>query len=491
MRKNSLFISYNDSNADITRAAFFSEACKFSSIKFNALVNDSIPKIKFLSLIGLNYQTVSKMQIFVNFWYGLILVNKIKKLQINSKAKESLFSAFVITQPKRNSSFTEINIIRKSYLKILFAVKYCASVSLFYRFVVLKKVDQIICEERVKLPEAVFFNLALKNNIDYIQFSNAPEQSSLVIKRLGRLNYREHPLSITNFYQYRNLKKAKSRISKEVFRLIKARYLNNNWYDRNLIHNTPTIEFSKKKINLIKSNKIITIFPHIFWDAPNTYFKDIFEDYKSWFDNTVRHLARIPNLTVIIKSHPDLLWKSKFISRKAFNHDKYFEELISEVSFYSKSNFYLLKSNSNINTLSLIKNSDAVLTVRGTVGLEAACFGIPCITAGTGRYSFNGFTIDSNQKKQYFRQIDNILKVNKLSQSKICRAHLLAFLIYKCKPIKIKSFETYRLSKQFSSINFINTLRNSKKLTYDVKNSKVHFFLQSSDYDLLNNEYHQ
>ena len=48
---------------------------------------------------------------------------------------------------------------------------------------------------------------------------------------------------------------------------------------------------------------------------------------------------------------------------------------------------------------------DYCLTVRGTVGLEAACRGIPVLTGGTGRYDRKGFTIDSATPQQYLERI--------------------------------------------------------------------------------------
>ena len=53
--------------------------------------------------------------------------------------------------------------------------------------------------------------------------------------------------------------------------------------------------------------------------------------------------------------------------------------------------------------------------MRGTVGIEAACFGIPVITAGSGRYDNLGFTKDHKNKKDYLNTILNLhkVKVNK------------------------------------------------------------------------------
>ena len=48
--------------------------------------------------------------------------------------------------------------------------------------------------------------------------------------------------------------------------------------------------------------------------------------------------------------------------------------------------------------LFFFQNIDFALTVRGTVGCELACYGVPVITAGTGRYSHQGFTVDPSKR---------------------------------------------------------------------------------------------
>ena len=55
------------------------------------------------------------------------------------------------------------------------------------------------------------------------------------------------------------------------------------------------------------------------------------------------------------------------------------------------------------------------MTVRGTVGCELACYGIPVITAGNGRYSDEGFTIDPKSKEELYKYIENLGKIEKLN----------------------------------------------------------------------------
>jgi hypothetical protein len=51
----------------------------------------------------------------------------------------------------------------------------------------------------------------------------------------------------------------------------------------------------------------------------------------------------------------------------------------------------VLLPDTKISTLSLYRFADYGVTVRGTPGLEIACFGKPAFTAGTGTYAGLGF----------------------------------------------------------------------------------------------------
>ena len=61
---------------------------------------------------------------------------------------------------------------------------------------------------------------------------------------------------------------------------------------------------------------------------------------------------------------------------------------------------------------------DNVITGRGTVGIEFACLGKYPITVGSSVYSRSGFCLEFSNKKKYFKQLENIEKIGKLSNDK-------------------------------------------------------------------------
>lgn len=60
-----------------------------------------------------------------------------------------------------------------------------------------------------------------------------------------------------------------------------------------------------------------------------------------------------------------------------------------------------LDADTHLNTYSLIEAVDAVVTVRGTIGFEAACLGRTVINAGTGPYTAQGFNREFTQAADY------------------------------------------------------------------------------------------
>ena len=481
-----IYISYNDSVNDIIRAYLFKSASESVGRNFIVFINDSKIKTKTLSSIGINHLVFNKKISFFYFIGGIYFLIFYKNFRLNFHVIKNLFNSFVISRNNRKSSVynLSIHIFLINFINFLFL--YSSFVFIFAKYIFYQGVNQIICEERSKIPESIFFQLALINSLDYIQFTNGPLKSSLVVKRFDSSNSNSHPLSISNFNNLFNTLDPNYNFQDDVIHLIESRYTHNNWYDRNRIEKRFFTNNISDVINT--SNNIISIFPHIFWDATFSYGKNIFSDYKVWFDETCDYLSRFTNLHIVIKSHPDLTWKSTLLSQSSFNHEHYFKDTVDKYNKLplTNSKFYLLGSNSDISALSLIKHSKAIITVRGTDGLESSCFGVPCITGGSGRYSNYGFTIDSDNRDQYFNKLDLINDLDYLSIDQIRKARYLAYLLFFKKSIFIQSFDTYRFSDQYLQSNFLSSFITNNSINDDIKRSKLDIFLNSKEYDLFN-----
>jgi hypothetical protein len=77
---------------------------------------------------------------------------------------------------------------------------------------------------------------------------------------------------------------------------------------------------------------------------------------------------------------------------------------------------------------------DYCLTVRGTVGIEAAALGIRTLTAGTGRYDRHGFTKDFETTENYLRQIRMLHELPPPTKEEIERALRYAYGVFLLRP---------------------------------------------------------
>ena len=151
------------------------------------------------------------------------------------------------------------------------------------------------------------------------------------------------------------------------------------------------IDVKKKDIIKIFKNKNINrlgVFaPHCFADANHASGEFIFRDYFDQFKETIKILKKDKNTLWLVKPHP---------CRHLFNEQGIVER---EIKKLNSNNVVLCPE--NITPKSVILASDLFVTGRGTIGLEAACFGKKPILAGETFYSHLGFTINAKNLKHY------------------------------------------------------------------------------------------
>ncbi|MBI3392625.1 MAG: hypothetical protein HY039_05495 [Nitrospirae bacterium] len=99
----------------------------------------------------------------------------------------------------------------------------------------------------------------------------------------------------------------------------------------------------------------------------------------------------------------------------------------------------LIPAESDISTFSLFGLMDFCVTVRGTIGIEAAAFGIPVLTAGTGRYDRHGFTVDSDDRQAYLDRLGRVQDVPRLSEEQRTLAERYAYGIFVARPFPLST----------------------------------------------------
>jgi hypothetical protein len=284
-------------------------------------------------------------------------------------------------------------------------------------------------------------DLAVRNGIDVIQVTQPFRDDALVLKRLNSETFGTHPNSITRATLRKFINVTfKREQDQELKQEFQDRY-GGRWFLQN--RNQPDTEKKtkvqiKEQLKLDPDKKTAVVFSHILWDANLFYGEDLFNDYSDWFRQTVRATCENDRLNWIIKLHPGNLWK-----RALENETGELAEMTvlkqNELWPLPK-HVHLLYPDTDINTLSLYESIDYGITVRGTPGLELPCFGVATLTAGTGRYSGCGFTVDSKTPEEYLHKLANLESLPMMDDEQVHLAKWHAYLIFRLRPWDFSSF---------------------------------------------------
>lgn len=175
--------------------------------------------------------------------------------------------------------------------------------------------------------------------------------------------------------------------------------------DKDIVSKDDWIERNK----VDKTKKNICIMCHCMSDNSTTSEAGLYPDYYHWVVDTLRIISKIKNVNWILKAHP---------SRKYYGEGDRIYNLFRK--FGDEENIYILDDSLNSNIV--FDLADAIVTVRGTAGLEYSSEGIPVIIAGKGFYDGFGFTIEPKTVKEYEKILENCDKIKPLSVEQIVMA---------------------------------------------------------------------
>ncbi len=180
------------------------------------------------------------------------------------------------------------------------------------------------------------------------------------------------------------------------------------------------------------------IFTHVLWDGSLFYGEDLFANYADWLVRSVEAAAANPKVNWIVKTHPS----NVFLTGRGYAGPESSElALVQERFPRLPAHVRILPPDTKISTLSLYEFADYGVTVRGTPGLEMACFGKPAFTAGTGAYAGRGFTIDSDSTEEYLERLATIHHQKPLTVDQTERARWYAYALFVRRPWIPRSFE--------------------------------------------------
>lgn len=304
-----------------------------------------------------------------------------------------------------------------------------------------RSIDVAVFNERGYTPAGEVFDGCITAGIDVMQWCGAPQADCLIFRRYDRETRSEHPLTLSDD-MWRRLLGIPWTVESEraVIERIAANYGSGAWYNRQQLQDGKVVlspDGVRQSLGLDPSKKTAVIFTHILYDATFFYGESLFEDYEQWLVETVRAAIANPRLNWVVKVHPVNVWRSRMdgaelVQLEAEALHRAFGELPKHVT--------LMAADTPVNTFSLFEVADYGLTVRGTIGMELPCFGIPVVTAGTGRYSGRGFTLEPGNREEYAALLATLHDVPRLDNEAIRHARLHYHGALNLRPVPIRSF---------------------------------------------------
>jgi len=284
------------------------------------------------------------------------------------------------------------------------------------------------------------FELAVNQGIDTITWHLGHKTNRLLLKRYHLGNERDHPFSPSD-ESWRRLCSIpwKPDYGRQVREELFDCYKTQDWFsfvgtqfDKPILSE----EMTRQKLGLSRDRRVAVIFPHILWDGSFFFGKDLFDNYTQWFVETIRVACANPRVQWVVKLHPAHLVKAK----QKNDAGKPAELSVIDTTFGSlPPHVKLVFPDTELSTYSLFEIADYTVTVRGTVGIESALFGIPSVTAGTGRYDRRGFTLDSSTREEYLQKLATLETFPRLSADQVELAERYAYGVFSCRPLSLSS----------------------------------------------------
>ena len=299
---------------------------------------------------------------------------------------------------------------------------------------------RVLIMDRGYSGQGEIFDIALSRGIDTIVWHWGYKSNRLAFKRYSLDNSRDHHLCPTSASWQRICSlpwkpEYGRRIRQELFHCYKTQ----DWFSMVGTQFSKQLlsgEDTRKRLGIPLDRKIALIFPHILWDGSFFTGEDLFDDYTHWLAHTIRAACQNPHIEWIVKLHPAHVVKA---NKQGIPGSPRELDVIEREVGSLPPHVKLIRHDCDLSTYSLFEIADYAVTVRGTVGIEAALHGIPVITAGTGRYDRRGFTLDSVSREEYLSKLANLHSYPRLTPEQIELAERYAFLIFCCQPFELSS----------------------------------------------------
>ena len=291
--------------------------------------------------------------------------------------------------------------------------------------------------EKQFIPGSIIFQSALINGANV--YSRTGPHNKFAVKKYSNVNER---YANRGCYSKKLIDLVVNNISKEAIQIggeiIKKRFEGVSGYHANveiyLLPESVMDSFAKgkktgkdDKKNIIKEDlckrlgwspdsSIGVIFSSDLTDGVVDGTWSLFRDRLTWLRETLLEIKKINNINWLVKPHPN------------DEKNNVITSTLSECEKICSNHDHVKIFPDDIAIGSIPRIIDVAVTQCGSAASEYPCFGIPTIIAGETICSGLGYTIEPQSKEEYFFQLRNVKKLEKLNNHQIELAKIYIFV---------------------------------------------------------------
>ncbi len=160
-----------------------------------------------------------------------------------------------------------------------------------------------------------------------------------------------------------------------------------------LPHKRQTDYLSARRLFGVNSDKkLVAIYSHIWFDFPHTFAMSYYTDFLDWMQLTLKTIAQNTNVLWLLKPHPVEKW--------------YGGVCLADLTGVLPEHVLLCPVETDSLTVQIA--ADAVVTVHGTIGIEAAAQGTTVLCADKSYYQDWDFAHNAGSREDYIRLLSRI-----------------------------------------------------------------------------------
>jgi hypothetical protein len=188
----------------------------------------------------------------------------------------------------------------------------------------------------------------------------------------------------------------------------------------------------RRRLDIPAGTRVISLFSNLVWDSACLFNDVAYPSMVDWIAGAIRATDRLDDTLLVVRVHPaETRWGTR---------ERALDGVLDRLGRLP-AHVRWIAPEQPLSSYALVDMSDLVLTYASTVGLEAACRGVPTAVAARTHYRGRGFTIDVESHE------DMVVAVREpapMTPDRVDLAHRYAFTFFFRAMIPFPAVRWYR-----------------------------------------------